>query len=387
MGGVVAREGPFRAGRLGHMNRSPGIAFLSFPLCALVLFSGCSTTPKPETTASVTIEVGALSVPDQARGWFASQIASFQQAHPNIKVMTAGIPDPIRPIEGQLRDTSRLAENVVGIQGTIESETALLVDKGLLVPIENFMGDGEFKKSDFSENAWTSVTYNGKTWGVPWMMDSLWIYCDWPLFEAAGIKEPPRTWDQFWDCLQRLTTDRNGDGKIDQWGMRISPTLGLEFLLWLSRDLQDGVHYVKNGSVSFDDPATRKNIEYVQKLMASPYLYKGDQYTFALGDNAPARSAMYLITNFNQHVPELVEANRRFAKNTRLRAIPIPTDGPQVNATGLRLYLAVRKSTPEKEKASWEFIKWINRADAPLSDHWNGYPCAPVTSSGTVSSD
>ncbi len=368
-----ALRGDWRDGTMKDGSRGFNCSAIGF--CAGLLFAGGLSFAQEQPGAKVTIEVGTTSVPKQAERWFTEQIASFQRAHPNIAVTTVALTVPIRPIDTSLQALPRLAENVIGIQGTFDDETAYLVANDLIEPIEKFLPDPEFKREDFFENAWSSVTYDGKTWGVPWFMDSLWIYCDWSLFEAAGIKEPPRTWDQFWDCVQRLTKDRDGDGQIDQWGLRITPDIGLEWSLWMTRDLQDGVKYAKDGVVSFDQPATRKNLEFIQKLTTSPYVYKGSGYSFGLGDTAPVKSSMYLVSNFHQHLKEMVDALGRFAKNKRLRAIEIPTDGPTVIAPSLRLYLAVRKSTPEKEAASWEFIKWVNRADAPLPEYWNGYPC------------
>jgi multiple sugar transport system substrate-binding protein len=42
---------------------------------------------------------------------------------------------------------------------------------------------------------------------------------------AAGISEPPRTWNELVKAAQQLTRDRNQDGKIDQYGLGITPEL------------------------------------------------------------------------------------------------------------------------------------------------------------------
>lgn len=57
-----------------------------------------------------------------------------------------------------------------------------------------------------------------------------------------------------------------------------------------------------------------------------------------------------------------------------LRVAPLPSSGRPGFIATARLFLAVRRSSPEEERASWEFIKWIVRRDAPPPATWYGVP-------------
>ena len=41
----------------------------------------------------------------------------------------------------------------------------------------------------------------------------------------AGLNHPPQTWDELLTYSKRLTVDRNGDGRIDQYGLGVTPEL------------------------------------------------------------------------------------------------------------------------------------------------------------------
>ncbi|HLT68079.1 MAG TPA: sugar ABC transporter substrate-binding protein, partial [Microbacterium sp.] len=56
------------------------------------------------------------------------------------------------------------------------------------------------------------------------------------MFEEAGIPLPdpdvPYTWDEFIDVSKQLTTDLDGDGKLDQWGTGLNVTWNLQAFVW-----------------------------------------------------------------------------------------------------------------------------------------------------------
>ena len=78
-------------------------------------------------------------------------------------------------------------------------------------------------KNDVVDGAWQTVTdADGNVWGVPFLWESLIVLYNVDLFAAAGVEAPtiadPWTWDQMREAAARLTLDRDGDGRIDQYG-------------------------------------------------------------------------------------------------------------------------------------------------------------------------
>jgi ABC-type glycerol-3-phosphate transport system substrate-binding protein len=93
------------------------------------------------------------------------------------------------------------------------------------------------------------------------------------------------------------------------------------------------------------------------------------------GPNQSVQPAMILLTNFAQWVPRLVDGARQCLSDPDVRVAPLPGSRPGVYFGHYRINLAVRKSSPEQEAASWEFVKWMCRKDISAPDFWFGYPC------------
>lgn len=91
----------------------------------------------------------------------------------------------------------------------------VLTDMSKLIPAE--------MKSDIAPGAWATVTAdNGAIYGVPFLWESLITIYNKDLFKAAGIRIPtvakPWTWAEFQQASKKLTVDKNGDGKPEQYG-------------------------------------------------------------------------------------------------------------------------------------------------------------------------
>lgn len=327
-----------------------------------------------QIAVAITIEVGTTSVPPRARRWFEGEIRSFMKAHPNIKVETLALVEPLRP-QTKIEDLPRLAENVVGIVGATGYETSYLASRELIVPIQKFLPDPAFNFDDFYDNAWPSVTYDGKIWGVPWCLDSIWLVCDWPLFEAEGITEAPRTWEEFVKVAQRLTKDTDGDGVIDQWGFRLpNDRFLITEALWLSMLRQNETHWFSENGIDLSGIKVREVFDFLYALHHAEYVKRDNRLSFAGFGDETIRCGMQVMFTFGQNIPYVANVAQQLFKKKRFRFAYLPTFGNEVGQAGARLFLAVRKSTPEKEAASWEFVKWINRPDAALPEFWFGNP-------------
>lgn len=47
--------------------------------------------------------------------------------------------------------------------------------------------------------AWDIVTYNGRRWGLPWLLDQKYFFYNTEILEQAGISKPPSTWEEMVD--------------------------------------------------------------------------------------------------------------------------------------------------------------------------------------------
>jgi multiple sugar transport system substrate-binding protein len=52
-------------------------------------------------------------------------------------------------------------------------------------------------KADSDQAAWDIVSYDGKQWGLPWLVDQLYFYYNTDMLEQAGFSAPPTTWEEM----------------------------------------------------------------------------------------------------------------------------------------------------------------------------------------------
>jgi len=62
-------------------------------------------------------------------------------------------------------------------------------------------------RNDFVDAAIQSVTYQGKTWGVPWFTDAGLLYYRQDLLEKSGFSEAPGTWDELKEMARKTSRD------------------------------------------------------------------------------------------------------------------------------------------------------------------------------------
>jgi len=321
----------------------------------------------PATPASpIEIEIGNLAAPKSALPWLKQEIASFMAAHPDISIKVTPLDEPDRATF-PLHTSPPMGANIIGLYSTAGYEAPYCAERGLIVPIDNFLPDPDFSFDLFYDNYWDCVRYRDKIWGVPWLVWSDLLVCDIPLFEAAGIKQPPTTWAEVFDIAATLTKDTNGDKQPDQWGLRVSTKDNSLVGVLLSSILQKGGHLMKDGKFDLSHPAFVEGPQYLLSTAAKSGHVKVDSRPLTEVLKDPLASyAMHIVRGHQ------LGAN---LKNPRLMLAPLPTLDKNVTACQMRLYMAIRKSTPEKERASWQFIKWISRRDVAMPVLLEGYPC------------
>ena len=140
---------------------------------------------------------------------------------------------------------------------------AEFADLGFLEEITDDMKAeiGDF--NDFSEAAVATMTYNNTLYGLPFQYHTPIVFYRTDLFEAAGLTEPPKTWDEFREYAKILNDPDNGI-----YGTCIEakavPEPATHFLHKMA---QAGAHYMdESGNAIFNSPETREAIQFLYNI-------------------------------------------------------------------------------------------------------------------------
>ena len=117
---------------------------------------------------------------------------AFTKANPDISVNLEFV-----PYEG-LHDKTVLAQGSGGGYDVVLFDViwpAEYATNKVLVDVSSRITD-EMKKGVLP-GAWSTVQYEGKSYGMPWILDTKYLFYNKEILEKAGIKAPPKTWDEL----------------------------------------------------------------------------------------------------------------------------------------------------------------------------------------------
>ncbi len=179
-----------------------GIAFFGAGVMALGLAacSGTKTDSADSGSASggqVTVEMWDYLSGETANDSINASIAEFEKANPDIKVKrtTFAFADLSKSIlqgsvGGQVPD--------VAVVDVVDNQN--FASLGMLKDLSN---DG-INKSDFFDGPWSSVVYEGKTYGIPLNSNNLALYYNKQMLKDAGV-EVPTDWASLKDAAKKTT--------------------------------------------------------------------------------------------------------------------------------------------------------------------------------------
>ncbi|WZH38599.1 MAG: ABC transporter substrate-binding protein [Microbacterium enclense] len=135
-------------------------------------------------------------------------------------------------------------------------------DRGAFADLSDFYGSADSNTADLVSQAVDMVTVGGTPYGVPTGFVPLAMFYNKALFTAAGITEPPATWDAWVADAKKLTVDENGDGTPEQYGVAIPDHATVANGLWPSLLLSGGGQIVDGDKAVIDSPENAKTIQY-----------------------------------------------------------------------------------------------------------------------------
>jgi ABC-type sugar transport system permease subunit/maltose-binding protein MalE len=205
-------------------------------------------------------------------------------------------------------------------------------------------------------------TFNGKVYGLPWVLSPKALLYNKRMFREAGLdpNRPPRTWDELRDYAIRLTR-KNADGRITQLGF--AEVRDFREYLWQSGgDLltSDGRH------PAFQLPVGVRTLGYwvdtVDRMCGDVKALNAfsAEFSGAASDSfGMQKVAMRLDSPFR--IPDL----KRYFPNLDYAVAPVPTSRDRVNEV-VGNSLVIPRGSKHKE-AAWEFIKYASTKEQLLA--------------------
>ncbi|WP_439637758.1 ABC transporter substrate-binding protein [Gloeomargarita lithophora] len=144
--------------------------------------------------------------------------------------------------------------------------TGRLVDLQGIVPVTDWLKN-QGHLANLDPSLLPGMAFEGQLWSVPFTTSNLGIFYRSDLFAQAGIEQLPRTWEELAQVAQKLTQDRDGDGRPEQYGLLLPLGKGeWTVFSWLPFWFSAGGEVV-DGTVSLLDQASWQALHFWQKLL------------------------------------------------------------------------------------------------------------------------
>jgi multiple sugar transport system substrate-binding protein len=231
------------------------------------ILAGCSNSQ--ETTGKTKDGKTALTFmfrgqPQELKAYEAT-VKRYEASHPDVKVTLV----QVAPDQYDTKLKAAIAgKKIPDVFFYNPAQVKAYVNSGVLKDITEFVeGSENVNMEDIWEKGIAKYRFDGETlgegaiYGLPKDLGPFALGYNKTMFDEAGIplpdKDKPYTWDEFIDVAQKLTIDKNGDGKMDQYGTGFNVNWALQPFVW------------SNGGDWIDETGTKVTIdtpEFVEAL-------------------------------------------------------------------------------------------------------------------------
>lgn len=185
----------------------------------------------------------------------------------------------------------------------IEQNKAMrLIAEGRIMPVDDLIKRDAVNMNDLVPGSITSLSYNGKIYGLPSRMDVILFFFNKQILANAGFARPTNNWTQneFTTIAKRMTRDVNNDGVTDIWGAEMSRTN----YVFNAISSTFGATLMDASGVSFDSPKSIEALEWVISLVDRGYVPNPQKMpagvSFSAANVGMAMQYSWSINNFRQ---------------------------------------------------------------------------------------
>jgi multiple sugar transport system substrate-binding protein len=344
----------------------PGAAVSDAPAAPIVARS--KTTGRP-----ITLEVWLTDWEQSTQQLFNDQLVpAYEAANPDTAVN-------IQYLDWRVFTEKLIAAHAGGVLPDIfqagAEYVAPLATKGMALELDNYVASWG-QKDDFYESAWNTVSYQGKTYGVPILSAPQTLMYRKDMLQSAGVDNPPVTWADL-EQMAMKATKRDGD-KFVISGFNARP-IWQQYMWFLFQN--NGDVFTADGQVVVNSPEAIEALDYFSRL------FNQDKVASKSSIAAPTANVGAMAANLVAMQLGNQLTVRDFRQNNPSQAANLvvaePISNKQQVTTNWTDWLAISKQSKHAD-AAWKFIQFVADKDNLLKYNETMYFIPPRKSLRTA---
>nr|WP_224055036.1 extracellular solute-binding protein [Celerinatantimonas diazotrophica] len=205
------------------------------------------------------------------------------------------------------------------------------------------------------KGAWTTVKYDHKYWGMPWILDTKYLFYNKKMLKEAGITHPPRTLSELSEQA-KIIKDKGLVKYPMVWSWAQSEALICDYTTLVSS--YNGVFF-KDGKPQFASGGSLKAVQFMKKTLTDKlsnpnsreYLEEDVRKVFSSGDAAFALNWTYMYNLANDPKQSQVAGD--------VGVEPMPGEHlGDVGAVNGSMGLGITSNSQHPD-ADWKFISYL----------------------------
>lgn len=320
--------------------------------------SGCPSRPGATTASAggpLAIEFWHTRAQEDAKALEAI-VADFNAANPDLRVTPqyqGRYPDLYRKVTATIQ-TGQLPTLAVAYESMIADYMAAKI----IAPLDPFLKDEQYGLSEesladiFPAYLETNrfAQWENQLLSFPFTKSNLMLYYNQDLLKKAGFSDPPSTWAQF-EAQCRAVRQQTGK---PVWALDLDPSTIDGFIFSFGGDLLSP----DRKQTLFDRPATVKTFTLLDRLFREGLAYQVTRDD--LGNEFGSGNAVFIFSSSTQRPYLEQQIGTSFAWDMAI----LPRDaGVEPVTVMYGANICVFRSTPEKERAAWRFIRYFTETE------------------------
>lgn len=326
---------------------------LALAILTTLLIIGCHYSPfiaSSTVSAPVTIKLAGWGANPIEKRLMQQLIQGFEQEHPNIKIKYEIIANQYMDV----LKTRLIGEAAADVFYLDIEEAPFLMSRNVLEPLDSYI-QPEDNLSDFNPKLLAAFKSNNHLYGIPKDYTTLGLFYNKKAFAEVGLTEPPKTWKELQTYAEKLTLDRNKDGKIDQYGLGIVPELPRQAYVIKA---YGGQVINKQGYADFASPDSVAGLQLIvdQYRQSNSTVFPSDVGANS-GSEMLGQGKAAMVIEGCWAIPYLLET----FPDLQLATAEIPTLNNQPGTMIFTVAYVINRQTKHKAEA-WEFISYLTRS-------------------------
>lgn len=338
-------------------NKKENVVLLAAVLAGIVLIAGSLASTAQE---KVTLKYMSWYVREQGEieeEW----LKLWQAEHPNI--MVKKISPPAAGLDYQQKlfamNAADRAPDVCAVDTWSSQE---IYKRGVCVNLDPLIARdkidlGRFREPFVEEGR---SGYDGKLYGLPWGPADKITMFNMDIFDKAGLAYPKKGWtfDDMVALGKKLTQDFNGDGIIDQWGLKCLA----QWEAFSNFVYQNGARYVnrETNKVAITEPEFTSVMQFIADLDLKHHIMPSMSEQAGYGSVWVAEiggqfAMWFMLGSGTIAFYKQIELHEKFDYGTTY--LPRPNKEAPIISFGKGNSIVIIKGTKHPEEA-WEFVKW-----------------------------